>query len=145
MRTHRKQTSSTATQTYEAHSTYAAALGAPDRCRYRRTPPGAPTVAGLVRPGDTISTSYNTGDVVIEVKEYFHAAPTGETLSHFTIVYVPPDRASKYRNTDRCWINECVAVGNRILKLFEANTDEVFVLGRAQSTTSRRSTAILIT
>ncbi|WP_256754788.1 hypothetical protein [Mesorhizobium sp. Mes31] len=145
MRTHRKQTSSTATQTYEAHSTYAAALGAPDRCRYRRTPPGAPTVAGLVRPGDTISTSYNTGGVVIEVKEYFHAAPTGETLSHFTIVYVPPDRASKYRNTDRCWINECVAVGNRILKLFEANTDEVFVVDRAQATQPRRSRTILIT
>lgn len=27
---------------------------------------------------------------MIEVKEYFYAAPTGETLSHFTIVYVPP-------------------------------------------------------
>jgi hypothetical protein len=47
MRTHRKQTSSTATQTYEAHSTYAAALGAPDRCRYRRTPPGAPGLGRL--------------------------------------------------------------------------------------------------
>ncbi|MBE0560621.1 MAG: hypothetical protein IH622_07335 [Ochrobactrum anthropi] len=145
MRTHRKQISPAGQKIYEAHSTYAAALGAPDRCRYRRTPPGAPTVAGLVRPGDTISTSYNTGGVVIEVKEYFHAAPTGETLSHFTIVYVPSDRASKYRDTDLCWINECGAVGNRILKLFEANTDEVFVLGRAQSTTSRRSRTILIT
>lgn len=145
MRTHRKQTSSTATQTYEAHSTYAAALGALDRCQYRRTPPGAPTVAGLVRPGETISTSYNTGGVVIEVKEYFHAAPTGETLSHFTIVYVPSDRASKYRDTDLCWINECVAVGNRILKLFEANKDEVFVLGRARTAEPRRSRTIVIT
>ena len=145
MRTHRKQTSSTATQTCEAHSTYAAALGAPDRCRYRRTPPGAPTVADLVKPGDTISTSYGTGGVVIEVKEYFYAAPTGEMLSHFTIVYVPPDRGAKHRDTDLSWVNECVAVGNRILKLFEANTDEVFVLGCAQSTTSRRSRTILIT
>lgn len=145
MRIHRKRTPSAAAKVYEACSTYTADLGAPDRHRYRRTPPGAPTVAGLVWPGDTISTSYNTGGVVIEVKEYFHAAPTGETLSHFTIVYVPSDRASKYRDTDLCWINECVAVGNRILKLFEADTDEVFVLRRAQSTTSRRSGTILIT
>ncbi len=145
MRTHRKQTSSTATKTCEAHSTYAASLGAPDRCRYRRTPPGAPTVADLVKPGDTVSTSYGTGGVVIEVKEYFYAAPTGEMLSHFTIVYVPPDRGAKHRDTDLSWVNECVAVGNRILKLFEANTDEVFVLGCAQSTTSRRSRTILIT
>ncbi len=145
MRTHRKQTPPAGTKTYEAHSIYTASLGVPDRRRYRRTPPGAPTVADLVRPGDTISTSYNTGGIVVEVKEYFHAAPTGETLSHFTIVYVPSDRASKYRHSDRHWINECVAVGNRILKLFEANTDEVFVVDRAQATQPRRSRTILIT
>jgi hypothetical protein len=75
----------------------------------RRPPPGSPTVADLVRPGDTVSTSYSTGGFVIEVKEYFYAAPTGETLSHFTIVYVPRDRAANYRDTDRHWINECVA------------------------------------
>ncbi len=145
MQTHRKQALPASTKTYEAHSTYTAGLGAPDRCRYRRTPPGAPTVADLVRPGDTISTSYNTGGVVIEVKEYFYAAPTGETLSHFTIVYVPPDRASKYRDTDRCWINECVAIGDRILKLFEANTDEVSVVDRAHAAEPRRSRTIVIT
>ena len=145
MRTHRKQTSSTATKTCEAHSTYAASLGAPDRCRYRRTPPGAPTVADLVKPGDTVSTSYGTGGVVIEVKEYFHAAPTGETLSHFTIVYVPPDRAAKHCDADRHWINECVAVGDRILKLFEANTDEVFVVNRAEAAEPRRPSFLLIT
>jgi hypothetical protein len=145
MRTHRKQTSSTATQTCEAHSTYTASLGVPDRCRYRRTPPGAPTVADLVRPGDKISTSYGTGGVVIEVKEYFYAAAMGETLSHFTIVYLPPDRTAKHSDADRHWINECVAVGDRILKLFEANTDEVFVVGHAQTAESRRFRTILIT
>ncbi len=145
MRTHRKQTSSTATKTCEAHSTYAASLGAPDRCRYRRTPPGAPTVADLVKPGDTVSTSYGTGGVVIEVKEYFYAAPTGEMLSHFTIVYVPPDRGAKHRDTDLSWVNECVAVGNRILKLFEANTDEVFIVDRARTAEPRGSRTILVT
>jgi hypothetical protein len=69
MRIRRKHTSSTATQNCEAHSTYTAGLGALDRGRYRRTPAVAPTVADLVRPGDTVSTSYGTGGVVIEVKE----------------------------------------------------------------------------
>lgn len=145
MRTHRKRTSPTARTTYEAHSIYTASLGAPDRCRYRRTPPGAPTVADLVKPGDTISTSYGTGGVVIEIKEYFYTAPTRERLSHFNIVYVPTERAAKHRDADRHWINECVAVGDHILKLYEANTDEVLVVKRAQSAMSRRSRSILIT
>ncbi len=89
MRSHHKQTP-TAKHTWEAHSTYAASLGVPDRRRYRRTPPGSPTVGDLVRPGDTVSTFYSTGGVVIDVKEHFYAAPNGETLSHFTIVYVRP-------------------------------------------------------
>jgi len=123
--------SPSAKHTWEAHSTYTADLGVPDRRRYRRTPPGSPTAADLVRPGDTVSTSYSTGGVVIAVKEYFYAAPTGENLSHFTIVYVPRDRVAKYRDCDRHWINECVAVGDRILMLYEANADEVFVVDRA--------------
>ena len=74
---------------------------------------------------------------MIEVKEYFYTAPTRETLSHFTIIYVPPDRAQKYRDTDRYWINECVAVGDRIVMLFEATEDEVFDVGRARSAETR--------
>lgn len=130
--------------TWEAHSTYTADLGVPDRRLYRRTPPGSPTVADLVRPGDTVSTSYGTGGVVIEVKEYFYAAPQGETLSHFTIVYVPSDRTDEYRETDRHWINECVAVAGRILMLFEANADEVFVVDRARSAAARLRRTVLI-
>jgi hypothetical protein len=145
MRNHRKQSPPADKPTWEAYSTYTADLGVPDRRQYRRTPPGSPTVADLVRPGDTVSTSYSTGGVVVEVKEYFYAAPTGETLSHFTIVYVPPDRAAKYRDTDRHWINECVAVENRILMLFEANTDEVFVVDRARPAETRPCRTILIT
>ncbi len=100
MRSHHKQ-SPTAKHIWKAHSTYTASLGVPDRRQYRRTPPGAPTVADLISLGGTVSTSYSTGGVVIEVKECFYAAPTGETLSHFTIIYVPPDRAAKYRDSDR--------------------------------------------
>jgi hypothetical protein len=144
MRSHHKQ-SATAKPVWEAHSTYTADLGVPDRRRYRRTPPGSPTVVDLVRPGDTVSTAYSTGGVVIELKEYFYAAPTGETMSRFTIVYVPPDRAAKYRDCDHHWINECVAVGDRILMLFEANSDEVFVVDRTRPVDSQPSRTILIT
>lgn len=143
MRNHRKPPPPVDNPSWEAHSIYTADLGVPDRCRYRRTPPGSPAVADLVRPGDTVSTSYGTGGVVVEVKEYFYAAPTGETLSHFTIVYVPPDRAAKYRDPDRHWINECVAVGDRILMLFEANADEVFFV-RPQSAEPRPPRTIVI-
>ena len=137
--------SSKAKHTWEAHSTYTADLGVPDRRRYRRTPPGSPTVADLVRPGDTVSTSYSTGGVVIEVKEYFCTAPTGETMSHFTIGYMPPDQAAKFGDCDHHWINECVAVGDRILMLFEANSDEVFVVDRMRPADSQSSRTILIT
>ena len=145
MRNHRKPPRPADKPTWEARSIYTADLGVPDRRRYRRTPPGSPTVADFVQPGDTVSTSYSTGGVVIEVKEYFYVAPTGETLSHFTIVFVPPDRAAKFRDTDRHWINECVAVGDRILMLFEANTDEVFIVDRARSAETRPCLTILIT
>ncbi|MER8523633.1 hypothetical protein NKH56_30610 [Mesorhizobium sp. M1076] len=132
MRILRKQLTRADKRTYEAHSAYTAGLGIPDRCRYRRTPPGTPTVADLVRPGDTVATSYSTGGVVIEVQEHFYVAPAGKTLSDFTSVYAPPDRTTRYRDSDRRCINECVAIGDRILMLFEANTDEVFVLSRAR-------------
>lgn len=88
--------------TWEAHSTYTADLGS--RTGAYTGVHRSPTVADLVRPRDTVLTSYGTGDVVIEVKECFYAAPTGETLSHFTIVYVPPNRAEKYRDTEHHWI-----------------------------------------
>lgn len=67
MRTPRRESPLAVAHTYGAHSTYTAGLGVPDRRQYRRTPPGAPTVAALVRPGDTVATSYSTGGVVIEV------------------------------------------------------------------------------
>jgi hypothetical protein len=40
---------------------------------------------------------------------------------------VSTDRVGRHSNLDRNWINECVAVGGRILKLLEANRDEVFI------------------
>lgn len=115
---------------YLAHSIYAAELGAPDPGHYRSTPAGAPDVAALVHPGIVIRTSYGTGGTVIDVKgPHVHVAPDGSEHPHFTIVYVPSERFGRHGKLDGNWINECVAVDGRILKLLEANLDEVFVEG----------------
>ena len=111
-----------------AHSLYSASLGAYDPGRYRSTPCGAADVAAFVRPGMTVRTSYGTGGIVVEVVgPSVHVATDGKEYPHFTIVYVSADRVGRHSNLDRNWINECVAVGGRILKLLEANRDEVFI------------------
>lgn len=110
-----------------AHSAYSASLGSFDPGNYRRTPPCQPTVAELVGPGATIRTSYGTGGIVVRIEPRTFTSRTGEVFAHHTIVYVPPDRRDRHRDSDLCWINECVAVNGRILMLFEANDDEVFV------------------
>lgn len=129
---------------FVAHTTSQTKLGYPHAEQYRRTQSGAPTVAELVHPGDTVTTSYGTGGVVIAVNELSFTAPTGETLPHFTIVYVPSDRHGRHRDNDRRWLNECVAVEGRILKLFENNSDEVFVIERARPISPRSVRSILI-
>ncbi len=113
---------------YLAHSLYSAELGAHDPGRFRSTPSGAPDVAALVHPGMVIRTSYGTGGTVIAIEgPYVHVAPDGSEYPHFTIVYVPSERFGRHGKPDRNWINECVAVDGRILKLLEANLDEVFI------------------
>jgi hypothetical protein len=115
-----------------AHSLYSVSLGAHDPGRYRSTPCGAPDVGALVRPGMTVRTSYGTGGVVIEVAgPTIHLTPDGREYPHFTIVYVPADRFGQHSKLDSNWINECVAIDGRILKLLEANSDEVFIEGTA--------------
>lgn len=130
---------------FMAYTTAQADLGYPAPGHYRRTAPGAPTVADLVHPGDTVRTSYDTGGIVIAVDELTFTAPTGERLPHFTIVYVPPERYGRHRDNDRHWINECVAVDGRILKLFENNGDDVVVIDRAHPIPAPPVRSILIT
>ena len=75
----------------------------------------------------TVRTSYGTGGIVVEVVgPSAHVATNGKEYPHFTIVYVSTDRVGRHSNLDRNWINECVAAGGLILKLLEANPDEVF-------------------
>lgn len=114
-------------QQHLAHSLPSVGLGWCDPGRYRSTPPCAPDVAALGRPGMTVRTSYGTGGIVIAVEgPVIHVAPDGGEYPHFTIVYAPVDRFGRHAKDELRWINECVAVGGRVLMLYEANTDEVF-------------------
>jgi len=113
-----------------AHSLFSAGLGAYDPGHYRSTPPGAPDVAFLVRVGAMVRTSYGPGGIVTKVEgPHVHVTADGREYPHFTIVYVPSERFGRHCKLDRNWINECVAVDGRILKLLEANLDEVFIAG----------------
>lgn len=127
-----------------AQSIYQAKLGYPDPGRYRRTSPGAPTVADLVRPGDSVRTSYGTGGIVIAVDQAMFTVPTGEAFPHFTIVVVSPGRCGRHPDQVRHCLNEYVAVDGRILKLFEASNDEVFVVERARPISEPPARSILV-
>ncbi len=110
-----------------AHSLYSARLGAHDPGCYRSTPPGAPDVPALVRPGMMVRSSYGTGGIVITIEgPHVHVMVDGWEYPHFTIVYVPAHRFGRHTKLDHNWISECVAVDGRILMLLEANIDEVF-------------------
>ncbi len=90
----------------------------------------APTVGDLVHVGDWVRTSYGTGGLVIAVRRYEYFS----VVHAWTIMYVIPGVASQdkngkfYDSRHYNWLNEYVAVGDRILKLFENNHDEVFVV-----------------
>jgi hypothetical protein len=100
-------------------------LGAPDPNRYRQPLPGDPALPELVRIGATIVTSCRTGGEVEALVPYTVYALDGTPLACWTIIYNRPGHRG--REASRCWINECVVHGGRILMLFEANTDEVFI------------------
>jgi len=98
-----------------------------DGTRLRLTPPGQPTVPDLVKPGDVVRTSYDSGLYIVE--EVAGPYTEGGYPPHYTLVctrlYPHPGRL---RDT-RFWLNELVAQDGRLLKLFEVNQDEVFVVG----------------
>jgi hypothetical protein len=95
-----------------------------DGTKLRITPEKQKKVDELIRVGDTIKTNYgdNLG-VVLSVTPYEVYG-----LTTFSIVYVPKEKINKYRKSDYHYINELVAMDNRVLKLFEVNTDEVFLV-----------------
>jgi hypothetical protein len=117
----------------------------------------APTVTDLLHVGDVISTSYGTGGMIISLHKYStcccpHRAVSTTLFCYpswdepeqtdkyhrevtmWSLVYVHTGaeqmKSGKFSKTDYCYLNELVAVGNRILHLYEANDDEVFIINQ---------------
>lgn len=98
--------------------------------------PSGPAIGELVPPGTIVRTNYNTGpDVVVSLNgPFFYEPREGGRYEHWSLNLATPaevERAAAKKRKPKAdaWINECVAVDGRILKLFLANTDEVLVDG----------------
>jgi hypothetical protein len=111
-----------------ARNSYWAKLGYMDPGEYRQPLPHDPALPDLVRIGATVRTSYGTGGVVTAVYRYWVNVAEGQTRDCWTIEITDPRRRGE---AARGWLNEYVVHDGRILALFMANDDEVFVVGAA--------------
>lgn len=99
---------------------------------YRQTPEGNPTVKDLCPVGSVITTNYDTGPYIVRsVTEYF-IGPEGGYPSRLSCWSLAMCLKSEPRKKADYFINELVAVHGRLLKLFVANTDEIFVQRKAE-------------
>lgn len=109
-----------------------------DGTRLRVTPSNQKNVDELVLVGDIIETNYSTGGKVITVSKHLYYGLPAHTVT-FVDIDATPNKDGSYRENLLRWINELVAQDNRILKLFEANNDEVFVVKKPTRLTSFKS------
>jgi len=98
-----------------------------DGTRLRLTPPGQPTVSELVRPGDMVRGGcckdlYFVEDILGPYTE-------DEYPPHYTLECTRVFPLPAYPRGRRYWLTHLVAQDGRLLPLFEANRDEVFVVG----------------
>ena len=97
---------------------------------YRQTPAGYPNVRDLCPVGSVVTTDYDTGPYIVKsVTEYF-IGPEGGYPCRLSCWSLAMCLQSEPRKKAEYHINELVAIDGRLLKLFVANTDEVFVQGR---------------
>lgn len=98
----------------------------------RVTPAGEPTVPDIVKPDMIVRTNYESGPYrVLEVTGPFYMEDDRtKAWPHWSLCMVRADEKKKGKKAKVAdsWINELVAVGGRLLKLFEANDDEVFIV-----------------
>lgn len=109
-----------------AQGIYQAELGSPIECTFRH-PSGAP-IAELVQPGSIVETNYGTGPYcVVKVAGPY---PYDDGCLHWSLCLVDAKWRERGKRLEaNAWVNEIVPVDGRLLKLFEANDDEVVVLG----------------
>ncbi len=88
--------------------------------------PSGKTMEEMVKIGDRIRTNYDTGGIVIQIKTYPFQNVQTYSLTYVLVADYVAGK-TKYHESKYHFLNELVAVDGRILKLFKANTDEVFV------------------
>ena len=114
----------------------------PTEEEYRVTPKGQKTVPQIVKVGDIVRTSYGTGPYRVEkitgpYKQHYDAAKGQQVKAPESYSFVLSDVDAKRtkegklpKNYSYSYINELVAVDDRLLALFMANEDEVFIEGK---------------
>lgn len=125
----------------QATSTYQKEIGFPYEFTYRRTPEGQPKVPDLVKRGMKVRSNYNTGGIVSRVEGpylYEDTDHNNEEYEHYTLCYVREEDWTKNHESGSHWISELVAVDGLILKLFENNHDEVFIVDSEVKPTENR-------
>ncbi|NEQ96336.1 MAG: hypothetical protein F6K30_06370 [Cyanothece sp. SIO2G6] len=115
---------------------------------YRTTPPGEPTVADLIVPGDTIQTNYSSRLYIVE--SISAGTVCGGCSDDWCVYNMPPNHSHAAPPTDICFpvahhylsgsdsdgesgrwhLSELVAVNGRILHAFPLNSDEIWVVKR---------------
>jgi N6-adenosine-specific RNA methylase IME4 len=124
-----------ASEEITATSGFQAEVGFDDPDEYRSTPDGQRTVPDLVKAGMLVRTSYDTGPyLVVEVNGPFNGGIESEEVEypdHWSLCCADPDETPNKKTgliIPKYWLNEIVAVDGRLLKLFVANDDEVFIV-----------------
>ncbi len=113
----------------------------PTEGEYRVTPTGQETVPEIVKVGDIVYSSYSDIRYRVESineQDTHYDAPEGRSVSappsHGLVLSDIDAKRTKGGNLPKnysySYINELVAVDGRLLKLFQANADEVFVEGK---------------
>lgn len=92
----------------------------PPLSELRTTPKREKTVPQILKIGDIVKTSYGTGPYKVQAITLIntYGYPPCYSLSMSDVG----------SNHIHYWINEIVAVGGRLLMLFKANLDEVFLV-----------------
>ncbi|MGU3362301.1 hypothetical protein ACLBWX_18395 [Methylobacterium sp. M6A4_1b] len=96
----------------------------------RSTPPGEPKVPDILKPGTVVRSNYSDRlyfVLKVDGPFFYHPPEQAAAYEEWSLHLVTPEEWSAGRKEASAWINEIVAVGGRLLKLFANNSDEVFL------------------
>ena len=104
------------------------------RDRLRLTPPGQKTVLELISIDDLVKANYGTGPYRVEdISKYTYYGICEAYTLILSYLNAPRNKNGELpKNYSYSSISEIVAQDGRLLMLFEANKDEVIVVGKAK-------------